>query len=97
MDEQQDPIVQYGLPQCLSGKESACNAGDKEEVGSIPGSVRSSGGGNGNPLQCFCLKKSHGQRNLAGYSPKGWKDSEVDVTEGLSVHCIAEGAIFSIL
>ena len=56
MDEQQDPIVQYGLPQCLSGKESACNAGDKEEVGSVPGSVRSSGGGNGNPLQCFCLK-----------------------------------------
>ena len=30
------------------GKESACNAGD---LGSIPGSVRSPGEGNGNPLQ----------------------------------------------
>ena len=31
-----------------AGKESACNAGD---VGSIPGSVRSPGEGNGYPLQ----------------------------------------------
>ena len=34
------------------GKESACNAGD---LGSIPGSGRSPGEGNGNPLQCSCL------------------------------------------
>ena len=33
--------------QCLHGKESACSAGD---VGSIPGSGRSPGEGNGNPL-----------------------------------------------
>ena len=33
-------------------KESACNAGD---VGSIPGSGRCPGGGNGNPFQYFCL------------------------------------------
>ena len=32
----------------LSGKESACSAGD---AGSIPGSGRSPGDGNGNPLQ----------------------------------------------
>ena len=30
------------------GKAAACNVGD---LGSIPGSGRSSGGGNGNPLQ----------------------------------------------
>ena len=42
-----------GLPWWLSGKESACNAG---EAGSIPGSPwRSSGGGHGNPLQNSCL------------------------------------------
>ena len=35
------------------GKESACNAGD---WGSIPGSGASSGEGNGNPLQYFCLE-----------------------------------------
>ena len=33
-------------------KASACNAGDP---GSIPGSGRSPGEGNGNPLQYFCL------------------------------------------
>ena len=36
-----------------SGKESACTAAD---TGSIPGSGRSSGGGNGNPLQYSCLR-----------------------------------------
>ena len=35
------------------GKESACNAGD---LGSIPGSGRSPGEGNGNPLQYSCLE-----------------------------------------
>ena len=36
------------LPHCSDDKESACSAGDP---GSIPGSERSSGEGNGNPLQ----------------------------------------------
>ena len=31
-------------------------AGDIRDVGSIPGSGRSPGGGNGNPLQYFCLE-----------------------------------------
>ena len=35
------------LPQWLSGKESACSAGD---VGSIPGLGRFPGGGHGYPL-----------------------------------------------
>ena len=35
-------------------KESACNAGDTGNVGSIPGSGRSPEGGNGNPLQYSC-------------------------------------------
>ena len=42
-----------GLPQWLGSKESACNAGDQ---GLIPGSGRSLGGGNGNPLQSSCLE-----------------------------------------
>ena len=40
------------LPWGLRCKESAYNAGD---VGLIPGSVRSPGEGNGNPLQYSCL------------------------------------------
>ena len=43
------------LPGSSAGKESACDAGDP---GSIPGSGRSSGEGNGNPLQCSCLENS---------------------------------------
>ena len=35
------------------GKASACNAGD---LGPTPGSGRSPGAGNGNPLQCSCLE-----------------------------------------
>ena len=35
------------------GKASTCNAGD---MGSIPGSGRSPGEGNGNPLQYSCLE-----------------------------------------
>ena len=43
----------HGLPCGLDSKESACNAGD---VGLIPGSGRSPGEGNGNPLQYSCLE-----------------------------------------
>ena len=43
------------LPQWFRGKESTCNAGDAGDMGLIPGSVRSSGGGYGNPLQYSCL------------------------------------------
>ena len=39
-------------PWWISGKDSACNAGDTV---STPGLGRSPGGGNGNPLQNSCL------------------------------------------
>ena len=38
------------------GKESASKAGDIGDSGSNPGSGRSPGGGNGNPLQYSCLE-----------------------------------------
>jgi len=41
------------LPYSSDDKESACNAGD---LGLIPGSGRSPGEGNGNPLQYSCLE-----------------------------------------
>ena len=40
--------LHWGFPGGSDGKESACNLGDP---GSIPGSGRSPGDGNGNPLQ----------------------------------------------
>ena len=42
-----------GFPYSSVGKESACNAGD---LGLIPGSGRSPGEGNGNPLEYSCLE-----------------------------------------
>ena len=41
------------FPGVSDGKASVHNAGDP---GSIPGSGRSSGEGNGNPLQYYCLE-----------------------------------------
>ena len=43
----------WGFPGASDDKESACNAGDS---GSIPGSGRSPGEGNGYPLQYSCLR-----------------------------------------
>ena len=43
----------WGFVGGLGGKESACSAGD---LGSVPGSGRSPGEGNGNLLQYSCLE-----------------------------------------
>ena len=57
---------------------SACNAGD---LGSIPGSGRSPGEGNGNPLQYSCLENPMDGGAWVGYSPRDRKES--DATERL--------------
>ena len=48
-----------GFPGGSDGKESACNAG---YLGSIPGSGKSPGEGNGYPLQYSCLENSTDRR-----------------------------------
>ena len=68
--------ISWGFPGDALVNNLPTNAGD---VGSIPGSGRSRGVGNDNPLQYSCLEKSHGQRSLAGYSSQGCK--ELDMTE----------------
>ena len=52
------PIFLIGLPRWCSGKESACQCRRHKRVGFDPGSGRSPGVGNGNPLQDSCLEKS---------------------------------------
>ena len=47
---------EWAFPNDSAGEEPACNAGDAVDLGSIPSLERSPGGGNGNPLQYFCLK-----------------------------------------
>ena len=41
-----------------TGKESTCNAGAVGDMGSVPGSEISPGGGHGNQLQYSCLENS---------------------------------------
>ena len=48
-------LVITGFPGGSDGKESACSI---EDLGSIPGSSRSPGEGNGYSLQYFCLENS---------------------------------------
>ena len=78
--KKQDLPNTRGFPEGSDSKESACSAGD---LGSIPGSGRSPGEGNGYPLQYSCLENPHGQRSLAGYSP--WDRKEWDMTERLTL------------
>ena len=68
-----------GFPGGLDGKDSACNVGD---TGLIPGSGRTLGEGNDNPLQHSCLGNPHRQRNLEGYSPwvTKWQSRLSDLT-----------------
>ena len=65
--------LDYTLPACFPGgsgdKESACNVRD---LGLIPGSGRSSGEGNGYPLQISCLENSM-DREPCGLQFTGWQ------------------------
>ena len=70
------PTESLGLPRWPGGKESSYQTGDAREENSIPGSGRSPGVGNGNPL--------HGQISLAGYNP--WSRKASDMTEHTHTH-----------
>ena len=65
-----------GFPSVSVIKNMPNNTGNP---GSIPGSGRSPGEGNSNPLQYSCLENSRGQRSLVGYSP--WGPKELDTTK----------------
>ena len=65
--------VTRGFPGGSNSKESACSAGDP---GSIPGSGRSPGEENGNPLQYSCLEKP---MDRGAWRPT-WCHTESDMT-----------------
>ena len=48
--------LHVGFPGGASGEEPPASEGDVSDTGSIPGSERSPGGGQGNPLQYSCLE-----------------------------------------
>ena len=68
--------IRVGFPGSSVVKNLPANAGDRGDMGSIPGSEDSPGGGNGNSFQHSRLGKSHGQRSLAGYNTCGGKESD---------------------
>ena len=79
----------FGASLVLSGKESACSAGD---LGLIRGLGRAPGG---LPNPVLLPGESHGgQRSLVGYSPWGCKES--DMTERLTYchYCLAYLSLF---
>ena len=49
-------MAYHGLPWWLSGKEFPCNAGEEEDIGSIPVLGTSPGGGNGNHVSILVEK-----------------------------------------
>ena len=51
------------------------NSSDVRDMGAIPESGRSPGGGHGSPLQYSCLENPM-ERWLVGYSPWGQKESD---------------------
>ena len=66
------------FPGGSDGKASAYSAGD---LGSIPGSGRSPGEGNGNLLQYSCLENPMDRRTWLAY--RSWGRKESDTTEQL--------------
>ena len=59
-------------------KNMPANSGDIRDVGLIPGSGRSPGGGHGNPLQYSCLENL---MNTGDWRATVHRDAEPDTTE----------------
>jgi len=66
-----------GLPWWLSGRVSACNAGDPVL---IPGLGRFPWRREWHPTPLFLPGESHGQRSPVGYSPWGLEESDMTET-----------------
>ena len=58
MIEYRDQLLLFSFPGGSEVKNLPANAVDTRDMGSIPGSGRSTGGGNGNLLQYSCLGNS---------------------------------------
>ena len=78
-----------GFPGGSDSKESGCKAGN---LGSIPGSGKSPGEGNGHPQQCSCLENSMSRGDLQSTAHE---ISESDTTEWLRLSPIGRSPALS--
>ena len=78
-------VGSWGFPSGLSSKKSACNAREAGDPGLIPGSGRSPGEGNGNPLQYSCLEKLMDRRDLCATV---YRIAESDMTGHAHIHLL---------
>ena len=76
-------ICLLGLPQCLNGKESTCNAGATEDSRFGPWGRKIPWSRAWQPPPVFLPGESHGHRSLVGYSSYSHKES--DMTQWLSM------------
>ena len=65
--------ISQSFPDGTVVKNLPANAGEVRDIGSFPGSGRSPGGGNGNPLQYSCLENPMDR--------EVWQDTVHGVTE----------------
>ena len=84
-----------GFPGGSVVKNPLASAGATGDTGSVPGSGRSPGEGNGNLLPVFLSRKSHGLSSLVGYTPQGHKES--DITKRLNRNNRVKSERFNIL
>ena len=77
-------IKLFGFPAGASGKESACQCRRRRRHELDPWVRKIPWRKKWQPASVFLPGKSHGQKSLAGYSPKGCKES--DTTERLSTY-----------
>ena len=72
----------WGFPSGLDSKESDCNVGN---LSSVPGSGRSPGEGNGNPLQYSCLENP---MDRGAWRATVHRVTESDATDGTLRHSV---------
>ena len=75
-------FMPMGFPSDSAGKESTCQCRKYRRCRFDPWVRKIPGGGKWQSTPVFLPEKSHGQRSLVGYCPKGQKES--DPTEQLS-------------
>ena len=72
-------------------KNLSASAGDVSNMGLIPGSGRSPGGGNGNPRQYSCLENPMDRGAWQATDKRVWVTKKLDTTEEISMHARSIG------